>query len=398
MWTPPHGSTQPVESRKGVRKAHSSSYLSPSRWRFTSDAYTRTWHHTPYGPRSWHLRTTATARQPLSTTPDPTRATKVLHAVTNYPEGNQLLVHNVKSAMMVQNAPPPPLLPGDPPMNPVSTAIYLGVQQAATANGVSLPRNLIRQLTRTLVIARIVALSTQALVYFLQAVLNAAIGFQALHLRHRQLMLQAATTTVWRAWTIHGQRPTSLPAAVRAALRPYYGDNTDHLVNNAYTSHTAAQLNRLMHNHEPQVREVFTLTLREAQYHRNTCPQYTLHQRDLPAKVRTRVWNHLQLLPPQHQHVIQTNNQCRETRPVAVLHTNVGGGPTGSTTTLDLVNIIRQLVRVTPNQMRALQRAGTNHVPFLHHPGGAQQVSPGRSHAQRSHTNRTHTADRWGST
>ena len=125
---------------------------------------------------------TATARQPLPTTPDTTRAIKVLHDVTNYPEGHQLLVHNVQSPAMVQNAPPPPLRPGDPPTNPVSTATYLGVQQAATASGVTLPPNLIRQLTRTLVIARIVALSTRALAYFLQAVLNAAIGFQALHL------------------------------------------------------------------------------------------------------------------------------------------------------------------------------------------------------------------------
>ena len=92
---------------------------------------------------------TATARRPLSTTPYPTRATKVLLAVTNHLEGNQLLVHNVKSATMVHNAPPPPLRSEDPPMNPVSTATYLGVQQAATANGVTLPPNLIRQLTRT---------------------------------------------------------------------------------------------------------------------------------------------------------------------------------------------------------------------------------------------------------
>ena len=208
---------------------------------------------------------TATARQPLSTTPDPTRATKVLHAVTNYLEGNQLLVHNVKSATTVHNAPPPPLRPGEPPMNPVNTANYLGVQQAATANGVTLPPNLIRQLTRTLVIARIVALSTEALAYFLQAVLNAAIGFQALHLTHPHHMLQAAATTVRRAWTILGHRPTSLPAAARAASPPYYGDNTDDLVNNAYTAYTAAQLHRLMHNHEPKVRQVFMLTLREAQ-------------------------------------------------------------------------------------------------------------------------------------
>ena len=151
---------------------------------------------------------TATARQPLSTTPDTPGATKVLLAVTNYLEGTQLLVHNVKSATMVHNAPPLPLRPGDLPMNPVSTATYLGVQQAATASGVTLPPNLIRQLTRTLVIVRIVAFSTQALAYFLQAVLNAAIGFQALHLTHPVGMLQAATTTIRRAWIIHGHRPT----------------------------------------------------------------------------------------------------------------------------------------------------------------------------------------------
>ena len=105
---------------------------------------------------------TATARQPLPTTPDTTRTTKVLHNVTNYLESNQLLVHNVKSATMVHNAPTPPLRPGDPLMNPVSTATYLGVQQAAMASGVTLPPNLIRQLMRPLVIARIVALGTQA--------------------------------------------------------------------------------------------------------------------------------------------------------------------------------------------------------------------------------------------
>ena len=71
---------------------------------------------------------TATARQPLPTTPDPAKATRVLHVVITYLEGNQLLVHNVKSATMVCNAPPPPLRPGDLPMDPVNTATYLGVQ------------------------------------------------------------------------------------------------------------------------------------------------------------------------------------------------------------------------------------------------------------------------------
>ena len=224
-------------------------------------------------------------------------------------------------------------------------------REAATAGGVTLPPNLMRQLTQTLVIARITALSTQALAYFLQAVLNAAVEFQALHLTHPEHMLQAAATTVRRAWTIHGHRPTSLPATVRAALPPYYGDNTDHLVNNAYTAHTAARLHRLMHNHEPEVRDVFTLTLREAQYHRNTCPQYILHQQGLSTKVGASVWNHLQLLLLHHRDVIQTNHQCRETGPLVALHTDVGGGPTGSTNHLDLVGTTLHLVRVTPNQM-----------------------------------------------
>ena len=53
---------------------------------------------------------------------------------------------------------------------------------------------------------------------------------------------------------------------------------------------------------------------------------------------------------------------------MAVLHTDVGRGPTGSTTTLDLVGTTLHLVRVTQNQMRTLQRVGTHHVPFLYHP------------------------------
>ena len=198
--------------------------------------------------------------------------------------------------------------------------------------------------------------------------LNAAIGFQGLHVTHLQQMLQEATPTVRRAWTIYGHRPTSLPAVVHAASPPYYGDNTDHLINKAYTAHTATQLHRHMHNHELEVREVFTLTIREAQYHRNTCPEYILHQRGLPTKVRTRIWNHLQFLLPHHRHVIQTNRSCRETGPVAVLHTDVGGRPRGSSTTLDLVGTTLYLVRVTPKQMRALKLVGTHHISFLQHP------------------------------
>ena len=58
---------------------------------------------------------TATACEPLSTKPDPTRAIKVLHAVTNYLEGNQLPVHNIKSATMVHMHRRRPSAPGTRP-------------------------------------------------------------------------------------------------------------------------------------------------------------------------------------------------------------------------------------------------------------------------------------------
>ena len=201
---------------------------------------------------------TATARQPLPDGPHNVGANQVLHNVTSYPESNRLLVHNVKSATMVHNAPPQPLRPGDTRTTPTDNATYLGIQQAATPEGVTLPPNLEGQLTRTLVIARIAALSNQALVYFLQAVLSSAIGFQALHLTQPKHMLQRAVTTVRRAGAINGHRPRSLPAEVRAASAPYYWDGSDHLVHSAYTAHTATHLHRLMHNLEPVVREIFT--------------------------------------------------------------------------------------------------------------------------------------------
>ena len=209
-------------------------------------------------------------------------------------------------------------------MTPVSIATYLGIQQAASTGKVTLPPNVVRQLTRTLVIMRITARSTEALAYFIQAVLNAAIGFQALQLTDPGQMLQEAVTTVRRAWVIHSHRPTSLPATVREASAPYYGDDTDHLVHNAYTAHKAAHLHCLMHNHEPEMREVITLTSGEAQRHRNTCPQYILQQRGIPPTVGTRAWNHLQHLLPHHRHVIQTNHRSPATGPVAILYTDAG--------------------------------------------------------------------------
>ena len=65
---------------------------------------------------------------------------------------------------------------------------------------------------------------------------------------------------------------------VREVLAPYSWDDTDHLVHNAYTAHTAAHLHYLMQNHEQEVREVFTWTLWETRPRRNRCVQYILQK------------------------------------------------------------------------------------------------------------------------
>ena len=126
-----------------------------------------------------------------------------------------------------------------------------------------------------------------------------------------------------------------------------------------------------------------------AQHHRNTVPQYILHQRRFTTTVGTRIWDHLQLLLPHHRHVIQMNHKCKEAGPIAVLHSDVGGLPTGDTTTLDQVDGTLHLLRVTPKQMRVLQRAGTHHIPFLQHPN-----RPNKSVLE-NHQSRSPTTHRW---
>ena len=60
-------------------------------------------------------------------------------------------------------------------------------------------------------IARGDLLSTQGLAYFMKAVLNAAIGYQALHLPRPQDALRHARQQVTKAWAQQGGWPTSFP-------------------------------------------------------------------------------------------------------------------------------------------------------------------------------------------
>ena len=144
---------------------------------------------------------TTTACQALPTPGKEARSTRVLQDVKNYLESNRLLAHNIRSATMVHNAPPPSLRPWHRSVDPLRQTTYLGVQQAATPDEVTLSANLVLQLARTLIMARVTALSVQALAYFLEALFNAAIWFQALHLTRPMQTLREAVATVQRTLT-----------------------------------------------------------------------------------------------------------------------------------------------------------------------------------------------------
>ena len=101
-------------------------------------------------------------------------------------------------------------------MQVVTTTTHLGVIQAANPEDTTLPPKLQSHLAHSPKYAssttKALSLSDQSLVYYLTRVLNASIGFQALHLTHPTGALQPATRAVTKAWSAHGGWPTFIPA------------------------------------------------------------------------------------------------------------------------------------------------------------------------------------------
>ena len=308
-------------------------------------------------------------------TPDPRptvtqQANDLLDVTISYLSRNNLIVHPTKSVAMIKaSATPPTLGTLGPPREVVTTTDHMGVIQAANPEDATLPHKLQSHLVHP---PRYASLTTnalspshQSLTYYLTEVLNASIGFQALHLTHPTTALQPATRAVTKAWAAHGGWPTSIPTrAIRAAL-PHYGDAIRDEVKAAYTRHTALLLHRMTHNHSPEVRESATIRLEAAQRARNTCPRWILHQTGMPSDMNTRLWNPLQLLLPFQHHAILTNHTCPEEGPLAVLCGDLHHHPKGTIHTIDLVGASITVIYVTLSQMRVLHHSGAHHNPFL---------------------------------
>ena len=315
-----------------------------------------------------NLMVAHTPHEPHTPDPGPTvtqQANDLLDVTISY--------HPTKLVAMIKGCSTPPTLgPQGPPMQVVTTTTHLGVIQAADPEDTTLAPKLQSHLAHLPRYAspttEALSVSHQSLAYYLTGVLNASIGFQALHLTHATTALQPATRTVTKAWAAHGGWPTSIPTCAIRAAWPHYGDAIGDEVKAAYTRHTALLLHRMTHNHSPEVRVVATIRLQAAQRARNTCPRWILHRTGMPTNMNTRLSNHLQLLLPCLHYAILTNHTCPEEGPLAVLCGDLHHHPKGIINTIDLFGASIIVVYVTVPQMRVLHHSGAHHTPFLQLP------------------------------
>ena len=222
-----------------------------------------------------NLLTTATRHRDPENAGLPTtteQASAILQLTKPYLDAHQLLVHPRKSVGLADAKTPTPHIRKGEPLHLEDTTVHLGVTQATRHHHITLPSKLEERLARLPQIARGDLLSTQGLGYFMEAVLNAAIGYQALHLPRPQDALRHARQQVTKAWAQHGGWPTSFPKEAMMAHWRYYGDNTGALVDMAYAKHAAHLPHRATHNHQPEVREAAAIRIKEAQMARNTFP------------------------------------------------------------------------------------------------------------------------------
>ena len=337
--------------------------------------------HTPHEPAIPDTGPTATEQ-----------TNDLLDVTISYLSCNNLIVHPRTSVAMIKgSATAPTLGPQGPPMQVVETTTHLGVIQTANPQDTTLPPKLQSHLAHLPRYAspatKALPPSHQSLVYYLTGVLNASIGFQALHLTHPTTALQPATRAVTKAWAAHGGWPTSIPARAIRAAWPHYGDAIGDEVKGAYTRHSALLLHRMTHNHSPEVCEVATIRLQAAQRARNTCPHWILHQTGMPTNMNTRLWNHLQLPSPAPHHAILTNHTCPEEGPLAVLCGDLHHHPKGTINTIDFVGASLSVVYVTFSQCESFTAAGHTTPPsynFLNGLNTASSTSTSyRRHEQR---------------
>ena len=155
-------------------------------------------------------------------------------------------------------------------------AVVLGHVQAMEAAGVRLPDKLLRGFRAILVVLQHHPPSVQTTLYYLRAVLNAAIGYQGMHLPYWREQLEEVEGEVRRLIRGYEGIPTEVLCCVMQSPTAYYGEGMPR-AGEASRAHTARTLSRKCHNHEEVGRQVCYHAVAEVQKEENMCPRYVWH-------------------------------------------------------------------------------------------------------------------------
>ena len=209
-------------------------------------------------------------------------------------------------------------------------AVVLGHVQAMEPRGVRLADRLVRGFRAMLVVLRYHPPSVQTTVYYLRAVLNAAVGYQGMHLQYWREQLEEVEGEVRRLIRGYEGIPTEVPWCVLRSPTAYYREGMP-MAGEAYRVHTARTLSRMCHNQEEVVKRVCYHAVAEVQKEENMCRRYVWHRRRrLAAGKKEHMWRALQAVLPGEEHMLATNKTCDRRGPILVLDTDFGGAAHGT--------------------------------------------------------------------
>ena len=243
-------------------------------------------------------------------------------------------------------------------------AVVPGHVQAMEARGVRLPDKLLRGFRAMLVVLRHHPPSVQTTLYYLRAVLNAAVGYQGMHLPYWREQLEEVEGEVRRLIRGYEGIPTEVPWCVLRSPTAYYGEGKP-TAGEAYRANTARTLSRMCHNQEEVVRRVCYHAVAEVQKEENMCPRYVWHRRRrLAAGKKERMWRALQAVLPGEEHMLATNRTCGRRGPILVLDIDFGGAAHGTVRSIRKEGVSMEVLHVRRKDMKEYKKAGLHHAEF----------------------------------
>ena len=202
--------------------------------------------------------------------------------------------------------------------------MVLGHVQAMGAEGIRLPEKLLRGFRAIMVVLQNQPRSVPKTLYFLRAVLDAAIGYQGMHHPYWRAQLEEVEGEVRRLIRGYEGTFTEIPWCILRSPTAYYGKGMP-TAGEAYRAHTARTLSRMCKNQEGVVRQVCYHAVAEVHKEENMCPRFVWHRhRQLAAGKKERMWRVLQAMLPGEEHMLATNRMCDRSGPVLVLDLDFG--------------------------------------------------------------------------